>query len=76
MALTEIEQERAANYLVRTMVANNVNVQDPVEIIKWVVSNPLPSKAVWEAAELSDEDEAKQRHIAALRTELTKLEGR
>ena len=75
MALTEIERERAANYLLKGMIADKVNLQDVGAVLLWIVVNQLPSKAVWEAAELTDEEEAKQRQIVSLRKQLTKLEG-
>ncbi len=76
MALTEIQVERAVNYLLRHMIEDKVDLQRLDQVLKYVVLNPLPSRATYEAEELSKEEAEKQRHIAALKDQLSKLEGR
>lgn len=76
VALTEREIGIATNYLIRQMTADAVDFRDVGQVIRYLILNPLPSKEVYEAAEVAEEEAQKQRQIVALRDQLTKLEGR
>jgi len=76
MALTEEQLEKAMRYVARGMVADGVNFSDVGAVVKWMIEHPLPTRATYEAQVAADDEAEKQARIAALQSELNKLEGR
>jgi len=74
--MTDEQMEKAMRYVARAMIADHVNPNDVGSVVKWMILNPLPARATYEA-EVDQQDEAeKQTRITALRDELNRLEGR
>jgi hypothetical protein len=75
MALTDVQMEKAMRYVARKMQEEKVSVQDVGGIVKWMINNPLPSKAEYQAQMDVWEEEDKAASIAKLEAQLAKLKG-
>jgi hypothetical protein len=75
MALTDEQMEKAMRYVARKMQEDGINTQSIVEIVQWMINNPLPSKAEYQAQTAAWEVEDKAANIAHLEAELAKLQG-
>jgi hypothetical protein len=75
MALTDAQMEKALAYVARKMQEEEVSVQDIGGIVRWMIDNPLPSKAEYQAQVAVWEEEDKAKTIAHLQAQLAKLQG-
>jgi len=74
MALTEEQMQKAMAYTARKMNADNVDIRNSVDVIRWMINNPLPSKAEYQAQVAIWEEEDKAARRAHLESELAKLD--
>ena len=75
MALTELQIEKATDYVTRKMLEDGVNVTDPGAVMRWMIVNPLPTKAEYQAQLAVWEEEEKAARIVVLQEELDRLQG-
>ena len=75
MALTEAQVDKAVAYVLRKVKEDGVKFNNIRDFVRWMIENPLPSKAEYQAQVAAWEEEVKQARIAALQTELDKLQG-
>ena len=75
MALTELQVQKAMQYVARKMTSEGFNLTDTGVVVKWMIENPLPSKAEYQAQLATWEEEEKAARIVALQDELDKLQG-
>jgi hypothetical protein len=75
MALTELQMQKAMDYVVKKMIEDHVDVRDIANVIRWMIDNPLPSKAEYQAQVAAWEEEAKAAKIVALQAQLDRLKG-
>lgn len=75
MALTELQIEKAMSYVARKMTEEGVDIRDTGVVVKWMIENPLPSKAEYQAQLAEWEEEDKAAKIVALQAELDRLQG-
>ena len=75
MALTDAQLEKVMRWVARGLKASGVNPQDTGGVVKWMINNPLPSRAEIEAATDAADEADKQEYILRLEAELTKLKG-
>jgi hypothetical protein len=73
MALTEEQVDKALKWVIRKAKEDGVRFQDIVSVIKWMIENPLPSKAEYLAQTATWEAEDKEVRRAHLQEELDKL---
>jgi hypothetical protein len=75
MALTEVQIGKAMDYVTRKMMIDGVNPMDSAMAIRWMIENPLPTKAEYQAQIAAWEEEEKAARIVALEAQLAKLKG-
>lgn len=75
MALTEAQMEKALAYVFRKMQEADLNASDLSGIVRWMIENPLPTKAEYQAQLAAWEEEDKAASIAHLQAQLDKLQG-
>ena len=75
MALTEEQLDKAVAYVLRKLEEDGVKFNNIRDFVRWMIENPLPSKAEYQAQVAAWEEEVKQARIAALQTELDRLQG-
>jgi hypothetical protein len=74
MALTEEQMQKALNYVARKMQEDNTDIDDIGGVVRWMIENPLPSKAEYQAQVTAWEEEDKEVRRAHLEAELAKLD--
>ena len=75
MELTDEQIDTTMRYLGGKMIEAKIDVQNPYEVIKFMILNPLPDHMeVISELRVSDEA-AKERKIALLHEALSKMEG-
>ena len=75
MALTELQITKAMGYVGRKMVEDGVNPMDVEAVLRWMIQNPLPTKAEYQAQMAVWEEEEKAAKIATLEKQLAALQG-
>jgi hypothetical protein len=75
MALTESQIQKAMDYVARKMIQDKINLIDVGAVIRWMIENPLPTKAEYQAQLAVWEEEDKAAKIVALQAQLDKLQG-
>jgi aminopeptidase C len=75
MALTEEQIGKSMSYVARKMTLAGVDIQDTGIVVRWLIENPLPPEAEYQAQLTEWEEEEKVARIAALQEELNKLQG-
>ena len=73
--LTEEQMEVTVRYIVGKMRDANVNPGSVMEVVKFMILNPLPSHTEVARADAEATEKEKQRRIVLLTEELAKLEG-
>ena len=73
---TDEELAPIYRYISRRFIEEKVDARNPVEVIKWMLENPLPTPESLATETAREDEEEKQRRIAVLTEELDKLEGR
>jgi len=73
--MTEANLEKALEYVGRKMIADAVDPRDMRAVVVWMIENPLPTKAEYEAEMAQLEADDKAARIVALQAELTRLQG-
>lgn len=73
--LTDEQIETTMKYLAGKMIEAKISVRDPYQVIKFMITNPLPDHMEVIAELRVSEEAAKKRKIALLHEELSKLEG-
>ena len=76
MALTEQEIQTAIEYIAREMKAAGLNITDVGAVVRWLVENPLPDKAVYEAELNAAMETENTERIALLTKEIQRLQRR
>jgi hypothetical protein len=73
--LTDEQMEVTLRYIVAKMQEAKINPSNPMEIVKFMILNPLPdhTEVAREDAEATEKE--RQRRIVLLTEELAKLEG-
>ncbi len=76
MALTDEEREVAIRWLARKGRQQNLRFGNGVDVLNFMIDNPLPSVAQMESDLAAEEAAQTQTRITNLRAELDRLEGR
>ena len=72
--MTEQEIQDAMEYVARTAMEGGANLQDVGSVVRWMIENPLPDQAIWEADLAARRSADRVQRLETLRTEVTKLE--
>ena len=75
MALTEAQLDKAVEFTLRKIDEDAVKVENIRDLVRWMIENPLPTKAEYQDQIAAWEEEAKAAKIAALQAELDQLQG-
>ena len=73
--MTEENIQRAMEYVARKMLSESIDIRDPGVVVRWMIENPLPTKAEYEAEMAVLHEEEKAARIVVLQEELNKLQG-
>jgi hypothetical protein len=73
--MTEENIQKAMEYVARKMVAEELNITDAGVAVRWLIENPLPTRAEYEAEMAVIHAEEKAAKIVALQEELDRLQG-
>lgn len=74
--LTDEQLAPIYRYCATKFQEQKIDARNPMEVIKWMVENPLPTPEEVRAEHEVEDEAEKQRRIIALTEELEKLEGR
>jgi hypothetical protein len=75
MALTDEQVYKALKWVTKRAREDGANFQDVASVVIWMIKNPLPDRAIWEAEADTQEEEERTARIEHLNAELTKLDA-
>jgi hypothetical protein len=75
MALTEAQIDKAVEFTLRKIDEDPVEVNNIRDLVRWMIENPLPTKAEYQDQIAAWEEEAKAAKIASLQAQLDELQG-
>ena len=73
--LTEEQIQVTLRYLVHTMKEDGVQINNPEQVLRWMILNPIPDHETVAKEATAQEEKERQRRITLLTEELAKLEG-
>jgi hypothetical protein len=73
--MTEENIQKAMEYVARKMITEELDIRDSGVAVRWLIENPLPTKAEYEAEMEALHAEEKAARIVALQEELARLQG-
>ena len=73
--LTEEQIQVTLRYLVQRMRDDEVQINNPEQVLRWMILNPIPDHETVAKEATVQEEKEKQRRIVLLTDELAKLEG-
>ena len=75
LELTEEQIGVTMRYLVQKMLDEGVKINNPEQVLRWMILNPIPDQDTVATEAAVQEEAEKQRRIVLLTEELAKLEG-